>query len=189
MSLSNEPPDYLRRLPEGWYTGHAWIHWSMTIEGRKQGWLDDAMHQHVREILLHTSTRHQLLCPAYCLMPDHAHFLWMGTATTSNQRQAVSFFRRHWNRELHKRGVSLQKQSHDHVLNEHERNPDAFMDILLYVLRNPEAAGLAKDWKDWPFLRAIAPGYPDTDPRAEDWLPRFWKIHHAEIRKHQSPPS
>jgi putative transposase len=113
MPLSDEPPDYLRRLPEGWYTGHAWVHWSMTIDDRKQGWLDEVMHGRVRELLVHAAVRHGLVCPAYCLMPDHAHFLWMGTAATSDQRQAAVFFRRYWNRELRPRGVSLQKQAHD----------------------------------------------------------------------------
>jgi REP element-mobilizing transposase RayT len=184
MPLSDDRPDYLRRLPKGWYTGYAWVHWTMTIDGRTRGWLDELMHRHVRELLVHTTTRHGLVCPAYCLMPDHAHFLWLGTMPTSDQNQASAFFRRYWNQALEQRGASLQKQPHDHVLNEHERNPEAFEEVFFYVLRNAEAAGLTGDWREWPFVGAAAAGYPDTDPREEDWLGRFWKIYHTEVRRH-----
>ena len=156
----------------------------MTIHDRKTGWLDGPMHAAFRELLLHAGCRYGLHCPAYCLMPDHAHFLWMGTKATSDQQVASAFFRRYWNQALERRGASLQKQPHDHVLNEHERNPQAFEDVCCYVLRNPETAGLTDDWRQWPFLGAVAAGFPDTDPRGKDWLGRFWKIYHAELRKH-----
>ena len=68
----------------------------MTIEARRRGWLDREHHAEVREMLIHTCARYQLLCPAYCLMPDHAHFLFMGLSDTSNQRNAVKFFRKAW---------------------------------------------------------------------------------------------
>lgn len=184
MPLPDEPQDYLRRLPKGWYTGYAWVHWSMTIEGRKRGWLDASMHARVRELLLHTMDRHHLICPAYCLMPDHAHFIWMGIAPGADQMAASAFFRRHWNRELRPRGFALQKQGHDHLLNEHERNPAAFEDTVHYVLKNPERARLVDDWRLWRDLGAVAAGYPDTDPREEKWLERFWLLHRAEVKKH-----
>jgi REP element-mobilizing transposase RayT len=175
------PHDYLRRLPKGWYTGRAWVHWSMTIEGRKQGWLDNSFHARTREILLHTASRHHLVCPAYCLMPDHAHFLWMGIAQDSDLLAAAAFFRRHLNQALRESNVCFQKQAYDHVLNEDERNPDAFEDTVIYILKNPERAGLVEAWRDWPHLGASAVGYPDTDPRGKDWRERFWKIHHKEV--------
>src|SRR5687768_14537346 len=114
--LSSEPPDELRRLGAAWYQSTAWVHWTMTIEARRRGWLDREHHAEVREMLIHTCARYQLLCPAYCLMPDHAHFLFMGLSDTSNQRNAVKFFRKAWNSRLLEKGFSLQKQSHDHVL-------------------------------------------------------------------------
>jgi len=47
----------------------------MTLYDRATGWLDAEMHHAIRELLLHTLARHDLHCAAYCLMPDHAHFL------------------------------------------------------------------------------------------------------------------
>jgi putative transposase len=71
-------PDHLPRLDAPAYRGTAWVHWTMTMRDRSRGWLDVGMHSRVRELLLHAMARHHLHCAAYCLMPDHAHFLWMG---------------------------------------------------------------------------------------------------------------
>jgi REP element-mobilizing transposase RayT len=152
----------------------------MTIEGRRTGWLDDGMHFQVRETLLHTAARYGLLCPVYCLMPDHAHVLLMGVAADSDQRVAMKFFRRHWNGALRAKGVALQKQGFDHVLDESERNPDAFEDTCSYVLHNPERALLVSDWRDWSWLGSLVPGYPDLNPRDGNWRERFWTIHSQE---------
>ena len=184
MPLPEKAPDYLRRLPEGWYTGYAWVHWSMTIEGRRSGWLDPLSHGALRELLLHVSARYAVICPAYCLMPDHAHFLWLGTGPATDQKVAAAFFRRHWNCQLRARGFSLQKQAYEHVLNEHERDPTVFDDTRVYILRNPERAALVEDWKEWPYSGALAAGYPDLDPRGEGALERFWLAHAAEVKKH-----
>ena len=52
---------YLKRLPATYYHGTAWVHWTMTIEGRRQGWLDELIHARVREALLQTFARYALL--------------------------------------------------------------------------------------------------------------------------------
>ena len=148
-----------------------------------QGWLDAPMHACVREILIHTLARYHLVCPAYCLMPDHAHFFWMGTHGKSDQQAAAMFFRKHWNRALREGGFALQKQGYDHVLNEHERNRSEFEDTLGYVLKNAERGGLVGEWREWPYLGAAAAGFPDLDPREVDGMGRFWKVHATLLRK------
>jgi REP element-mobilizing transposase RayT len=176
-----ELPDHLPRLDAPAYRGTAWVHWTMTMRDRSTGWLDDRMHGRVRELLLHTMTRHFLHCAAYCLMPDHAHFLWMGLWDGADQRLAASFFRKHWNAALSEHGVRLQPQAYDHVLRENERRPDAFEDTVIYIFRNPERAKLVDDWKKWPHAGPILPGYPDL-PAASfgKFWPVFWKIHNRE---------
>ncbi len=37
--MGNKPQDALPRLEPGFYRGQAYVHWVMTIEGRKTGWL------------------------------------------------------------------------------------------------------------------------------------------------------
>ena len=186
MPLREEPPDELKRLPAAWYRGHAWVHWTMTIDGRKRGWLDETMHFRVRELLIHICHRYSLICAGYCLMPDHGHFLFMGTSAESDQVAAVEFFRRGWNRLLREREMKLQRQAFDHVLVETERNPQAFEDVLLYILKNPERAALVGAWEEWMFLGTVIAGYPDVDPREKDgWWARFWTIHNKETMRNK----
>ena len=181
MAQRDEPPSYLKRLGPEWYRGKAWVHWVMTIDGRRKGWLDDRMHAGVRELLVHLCHRHHLACPAYCLMPDHGHFLWMGLCAISDQLPAAKFFRTQWNRLLAKRGVCLQRQGYEHVLNEHERNREEFEDTLFYILANPERGKLVGEWREWDFLGSMVAGYPDLDPREKERFPgSFWKLHHRE---------
>lgn len=158
----------------------------MDLEDRAAGWLDAAHHATLRELLLHTCHRHALACPAYCLMPDHAHFLWLGLAADSDQRLAAAWFRRHWNALLAP-ARALQRQAHDHVLREAERTRDAFPKIATYILQNPERAGLVSVWRDWPFLGAIFSGVHPLDPRDADHWERFWREHHRRLGVEPAP--
>jgi len=85
--------DYLKRLSAEHYRGHAYVHWSMTIEQRKKGWLVPIFYHQFREVLTHTMFRYGLCCPIYCCMPDHLHLLWIGVLEGSDQRNAVKYFR------------------------------------------------------------------------------------------------
>ncbi len=72
------PRKYSPRLAREFYQGGAVVHWTLTTFDRAQGWLNESFHQRFRELLLHTAAREGLLCPVYCLMPDHIHMVWMG---------------------------------------------------------------------------------------------------------------
>jgi hypothetical protein len=164
----------LKRLAPHFYQGAAWVHWVMTIDKRRTGWLKGLMHGFIREALLHTLARYRLVCPVYCLMPDHAHFLWCGCASESDQRNASSFFRRIWNSDLREVGFALQKQPYDHVLFGRERDASPFEDTCVYIMENPERGGVVEEWRMWEFAGTILPGYPRIDPREERFWPKFW---------------
>jgi REP element-mobilizing transposase RayT len=183
------PPAHERlpRLAPAAYRGPAVIHWTMTLEHRSTGWLDATHHAALRELLLHTCHRYALACPAYCLMPDHAHFLWLGLSAHSDQRLATAWLRRHWNALLSPHHT-LQRQAHDHVLREAERAHDAFATIATYILQNPERANLVPAWRDWSLLGALFPGVHPFDPRATDHWERFWREHHRRLGGPPLPP-
>ncbi|MBI5772039.1 MAG: hypothetical protein HZA93_29970 [Verrucomicrobia bacterium] len=153
----------------------------MTLERRATGWLDPLHHARLREGLCHALARHYLVCPAYCLMPDHAHFLWLGIAPASDQRLAARLFRETWNHALRPGGRALQRQPHDHVLRDREREHGAFGIVANYVFENPVRAGLVAEWRAHPYLGALVPGYPDLDPRDEDYWERFWRIYAQQV--------
>jgi len=187
MPLRDEPPDRLKRLARPYYTGRAWVHWTMTLKDRGVGWLTPRLHLQTRELLVHVSARYAFACPIYCLMPDHLHLLWLGLGASCDQLRAAKFFRRNFNALLAPKGFRLQTQAYDHVLDESERNPDAFVDTCLYIANNPQRAGLVNDWRDWECLGSVVAGYPDLDPRnlSEFW-PAFWQIHNRETERHAS---
>lgn len=68
----------LPKLAAESYCGLVCVHWTLTLENRAAGWLSAAFHATFREILLHAGARYGLACPAYVLMPDHVHLIWLG---------------------------------------------------------------------------------------------------------------
>ena len=162
----------LRRLSPEAYQGRTWVHWSMTIDHRRTGWLNSLMHSRIREALLHALSRYNLICVTYCLMPDHGHFLIGGLQPLpgSDQRRAMRMFRKEWNRQLQELPISfaLQKQPHDHVLTKREcTTRETFQSVAGYILENPVKEGLAEHLENWEFLGCLVPGYPDLHPSDE----------------------
>ena len=94
---------HLPRLAPEFYQGFAAVQWTVTLEPRATGWLDTAFHADFRELLLHAAAREGLFCPAYVLMPDHLHLLWLGMRATSNQLQTMRFLRKYLQREALRR--------------------------------------------------------------------------------------
>ena len=151
------------------------VHWTLPVSKRRQGWLDEHFHTAFRELMLHTAAREGLLCPTYCLMPDHLHLVWMGLRLDSDQLNGMAFLRTHLKPILAPQ--RFQHQAHDHVLKEEERERNAFAKVCFYIIDNARMAELVKHPKDWPFAGAIAPGYPELHPLVEKFWPNFWKLH------------
>lgn len=171
--------DYLRRLPPEYYCGQACVHWSMTIEDRKTGWLTPGSYQTFREIVIHAMFRYGFCCPIYCCMPDHVHLLWLGVMDRCDQRLAARFFRIQLDVVLDKLGVRFQKQGYDHVLREDERQEAAFAEVAEYIARNPERAGLVgpEGYRLYPYTDCLVPGYPELELWQSDFWQRFWRIY------------
>src|SRR5438093_3491263 len=90
----NQPRAYsLPRLPREYYQGDAVVHWTLPVFDRATGWLSDALHNRFRELMLHAAAREGLICPTYCLMPDHVHLMWMGLRLNSDQCNGMAFLR------------------------------------------------------------------------------------------------
>lgn len=184
--LTEQPEwHHLPRLAPEFYRAFAAVHWTITFQSRAKGWLDLAFHQHFRELMLHAAAREGLFCPAYVLMPDHIHLFWLGVKVASDQQNAMKFLRKHLATELSRRsptGVEfeLQKQPHDNVLREKERQRGAFARICHYVLENPRCKGLVDDSSKWPHLGAVVPGYPFLYPFDKTYWEQFWKLYQQQ---------
>ena len=184
---------HLPRLPRAYYQAFAVVHWTVTLELRATGWLDDSFHGRFRELMLHAATREVLFCPAYILMPDHIHLVWMGLELNSDQINGMRFLRKQLQAEFTKRDspgkppYQLQKQSHDNVLREEERKRGAFAATCFYILDNPVRAGLVATAREWAWKGAVLPGFPDLHPLEEDFWPLFWKLY-LNRRQKANPP-
>jgi len=166
----------LPRLERHHYQGHAVVFWTNTLEKRARGWLTSAFHATFRELMLHTAAREHLFCPAYCLMPDHLHLVWMGLRRETDQLNAMKFLRTHLEPALGG-GREWQHQPHDHVLRGEERRRNAFAGFCFYTLANPVRDELVKKESDWPYSGAVIPGYPDLHPLADGFWELFWKLY------------
>jgi REP element-mobilizing transposase RayT len=166
---------YLPRLASGFYRGLSSVHWTLTVEDRATGWLADSFHYRWQLCLLHACARFRLLCPAYVLMPDHMHLIWIGYCEGSDQLRAIEFFRKHVNPAL--APFTWQKQAHDHVLKEEERSREALLRATNYIFENPVRAGLVAHYAEYHYLGTCVPGYPDLDVRTADYWERFWRVY------------
>lgn len=190
MTDQAQQHDYLRRLPPEHYRGQAYIHWSMTMENRKTGWLIPTFHHQFREILAHAMFRYGLCCPIYCCMPDHMHLLCIGISDGADQRNAAKYLRKQLNPILVQLGARFQLQPYDHVLREEERERTAFENVVEYIARNPERKGLVGPVRfcEYPFTGCLMPGYPELKLWEEDYWDRFWRIY-SYLRQHGMIPN
>ena len=173
----------MKRLPREYYRGHAFVHWSMTIDGRATNWLGSATHGSFREVLLHAQSRFALFCPIYCLMPDHLHFLWFGLGEGSDQHAGATFVRRHMNRVLGRGGCRFQRQPWDVVLREKDREREAVTRAVFYIAENPVRAGLIDHSAAWEYSGSLAVGYPDFDWRENGYAEKMWRIYELQVER------
>lgn len=180
------PPsrDYLKRLPPEFYRGQACVHWSLTIEDRKTGWLVPIFYYKFRELLTHTMFRYGIGCPVFCLMPDHMHLLWLGILDCADQQTAMKFLRCQLNPILEKLAVRFQSQPYDHVLRDDERQMTALPNVVEYIARNPERKGLVPPdgFRDYPYTGCLVPGYPDLKPFQSGFWDLFNRIY-SKLRR------
>ncbi|MDA7921517.1 hypothetical protein N9B73_07155 [Verrucomicrobiales bacterium] len=169
---------HLQRLDDSAYEGFAQVHWTFSVKDRQTGWLDELFHLQFRVLLLHSLSRYEAVCPAYCLMPERLHLVIMGRSEECCQKNLVRFLRKHSNALLKAKSCEWQKQAYDNVLREKDRERDAFAKVIGYLNENPVRAGYVELWKEWDFSGCMVPGYPELDPFSDDYWDRFWRIHY-----------
>jgi hypothetical protein len=78
--LTEQPEmHHLPRLDPECYRGFAVVQWTITLERRATGWLDDRFHLHFRELLLHAAAREGI--PITCISSGW-DCAWTATSAT-----------------------------------------------------------------------------------------------------------
>lgn len=171
---------YLPRLSREYYQADAVVFWTLTVFDKAKGWLTPAFHQRFQNLMLHAAAREGLVCPVYCLMPDHLHRVWMGLWLDSDQINGMAFLRTYLEPELSP--AKCQPQPQDEVLRAEQRKRNAFAKVCFYIAANPMRAKLVGGKEIWPFTGCIIPGYPKLNPLDEDYWSKFWQIF-AKLRQ------
>ena len=170
----------LPRLSREHYQADAVVFWTLTVFDKAKGWLTPTFHQRFQYLMLHAAAREGLVCPVYCLMPDHLHLVWMGLWLNSDQINGMAFLRTYLEPELSP--AKFQPQPQDEVLRAEQRKRNAFAKVCFYIAANPVRAKLIGEMEIWPFTGCIVPGYPKLNPLDEDYWSKFWRIF-AKLRQ------
>lgn len=159
------------RLDPQEYLGEKWSFVTMCCENRKPIFLSSDRAAWIVEVLRSEALLHQFLVDAYCVMPDHLHFLVFGKTPTSNllvlakslkQRTAYIY--------QQETGVRLwQKNYYDHALRAQEKSNN----VAAYIWLNPVRKGLCKNYQEYPFSGSFTRPWK-TSPCDADWTPP-WK--------------
>jgi putative transposase len=176
-AMSARSPNRLKRLSPEFYRGEAWVHWILTIEDRRTGWLSARLLYRFRELLTHSTFRYQIACPIYCLMPDHIHMLWAGLASKSDQLTGMKHFRKNMNDSLKRVGFKFQRQPYDHVLKDEEIERNAIEEVAEYIARNPERKGILSidAFASYGYTGCLLPGAPLIKLFGDDRWEEVWQ--------------
>ena len=153
------------------YLGQKWCFVTMCCENRNPIFLDGERAAWILTMLREVSVLHRFLVDAYCVMPDHLHFLGFGTDNNCNLLAFAKSFKQktaYSHQKLH--GVRLwQRNYYDHML----RASDTSGHVAAYIWLNPVRKGLCKNFADYPYSGSFS--RPWKAPLDESgWLPP-WK--------------
>jgi putative transposase len=103
----------------------------------------------ILELLRTESVFNSFVIHAYCLMPDHLHFLAEGTDSASDLKRFVRNFKIKASRPYAKEaGDRLwQRDFYEHVM----QLTDSFESIAWYIWMNPVRKGLVAKPQEYPF--------------------------------------
>ena len=156
------------RRPSSHYVGRQTYFITIVTENRTNFFTDFATGHWLLDELIATAAKCSFQLHAYCVMPDHLHFLPEGTSDGSNLIAFVDGFKQRTAFEFARRcGKRLwQRRYYDHIL----RSNDPIEDVACYILWNPVRKNLVTDPAVYPF----------TGSQTIEWMkraqiPTAWK--------------
>jgi putative transposase len=160
------------RLSPEEYQGQRWYFVTMCCENRAPIFLAAHHARWIIKSLQAESMLHQFLIDAYCVMPDHLHFLALGTASNSNLLKFVRNFKQKTaHAYVQETGARLwQKNYCDHILRSSEKSTR----VAAYIWLNPVRKGLCRDFQDYPFSGSFS--RPWRAPIEASWIPPWQNL-------------
>ena len=148
------------RLPADHYRGRIISFVTVGTERRAPFFAEQSTGNWLVQRLLESAAHQGFSLHAYCVMPDHVHFLCEGTSDTCDLARFVNTFKQRAAFEFQKRkGTRLwQMRYYDHIL----RPKEVIEDVACYIWWNPVRKGLCRS----PEL------YPLSGSRTIEWIKR-----------------
>jgi REP-associated tyrosine transposase len=161
------------RLQARDYIGRRTYFVTVCTENRAAFFSDPATGRWLLEKLIAAVAGLNFVLHAYCVMPDHVHFVCEGLADTCNLIQLVEGFKQRTAYEFSKtRSRRLwQRRYYDHVL----RPNECVEDIACYIWWNPVRKGLCAEPHHHPLSGSQTLDWMKTSSLAPRWQPP-WKL-------------
>ena len=123
------------RLSPSHYLGERRYFITICCDGRKPHLSNPPVAQDILCVLKKFAARYNFLLHAFCLMPDHVHFLAEGTHPLSDVRELVRLFKQHTAFAFRKSSPTLlwEKSYYDYIL----RPSDSVESVACYIWWNP----------------------------------------------------
>ncbi len=146
------------RLPSREYIGKKAYFVTLCSANRRKVFTYSDTSREILRLLKDESEARGFAILAYCLMPDHLHFLADGLTPNSDLSMFLKAFRIKTSRGYTRarRGALWQKKFYDHII----RSSVSLDSVAWYIWLNPVRTGVAKTVGEFPF----AGSFVLTDP-------------------------
>jgi putative transposase len=160
------------RLQNPDYLGRRTYFVTVVTEKHREHFRDLELAKRIRDKLIALSAKLEFSLHAYCVMPDHIHFLTEGLSDTANFLKLVDIFKQTTAYEFAKmHGEQLwQKRYYDHIL----RRSELVEDAAAYIWWNPVRKNLCADPKAYPLTGSQTLEWITATATTPKWQPP-WK--------------
>lgn len=172
MTAEERPARKTIRLPREQYLGERVYFVTICCAKRRHFFSDPAKAKRTLSSLRETAATYGFAIHAYCMMPDHLHFLAGGLSASSDLLTFVNRFKSvtaQDEKRVSGRGL-WQRYFYDHIL----RPRDSGVGVAWYIWLNPVRKGLCLAAEDYPFSGSFTGKWPVRMSTTLEWVPP-WK--------------
>ena len=160
------------RLPSSEYRGRRTYFVTLGTENRAKFFEDLSTGRWLLARLIEVAPGFNFSLHAYCVMPDHLHFISEGLSDTCDLVKFVDAFKQRTAFEFGqlRRERLWQRRYYDHILRPHE----AVEDVACYVWWNPVRKGLCAEPFSYPLSGSQTIEWMKSSSAQTKWKPS-WK--------------
>jgi putative transposase len=161
------------RLPPSRYTGKQIYFVTLCCEDRRPVFANESLGHWLVTELLKSAAKESFAIHAYCVMPDHVHFLVEGLIEACDLVRFISLFKQQ-TAFYYKKKISRklwQSSYYDHIL----RKAVATDAVAWYIWLNPVRKGLCLAPQDYPLSGSLTLDWRSRCSSVPTWVPP-WKV-------------